>query len=106
MGLFDFFKKKNKDENQEYGYSVKEDPVYAREDPIYAKEDPLYVEEIKHVMCGPWHQYDILLNLRGYGWSQMLEWADYVAGADFERVEELTAQDGEGKHRGSAAAYV
>ena len=110
MGLFDFFKKKNKDENREYGNSVKEDPVYAKEasfyakedsvyakeDSLYAKKDPLYVNEIKHVMCGAWHQYDVLLNLRGYGWSQMLEWADYVAGADLERVEELTAQDGQG----------
>ena len=53
-------------------------------------EKQSFVQEIKHTNLGTWHQYDVLLDARGYGWETMKEWADYAIGADLENVSEVT----------------
>ena len=70
MGLFDLFKKK------ETGGSGK-----------------TYIDSVRHIECGPWHQYDILLTTTIYGWEYMLGWADYVAGIDMRPVDRVTVAD-------------
>ena len=46
-GLFDIFKKK-------------------------AKEDKTYIHAASHAACGPWHQYDVLLNIPIYGYIALI----------------------------------
>lgn len=46
---------------------------------------------MKHISAGPWHQYDVLLAARGYGWDMMKDWADYMAEADLEHISQVTA---------------
>lgn len=46
---------------------------------------------MKHIAAGSWHQYDVLLAARGYGWDMMKDWADYMAEADLEFISEVTA---------------
>ena len=70
MGLLDLFKKKN-------GKAANE----------------TYIDTVRHIECGPWHQYDILLTTTIYGWEYMLGWADYVAGADMRPVDRVTVAD-------------
>lgn len=52
--------------------------------------DVTFIRDIKHIPAGPWHQYDILLAARGYGWEQMLDWADYMAQADLDHITQVT----------------
>lgn len=67
MGLFDLFKNKEK----------KEAP---------AKEENIsYIREIEHIV-GPWHQYDIILAARGYGWEYILDSAEYMIKADLMNI--------------------
>ncbi|MBQ4473020.1 MAG: hypothetical protein II930_01865 [Lachnospiraceae bacterium] len=54
-------------------------------------DDLTYIQDMNHLVQGPWHQYDILLAARGYGWEMMLDWADYMAGADLEQISQVTA---------------
>ena len=65
MGLFDIFKKK-------------------------AKEDKTYIHAVSHAACGPWHQYDVLLNIPIYGWEYMLNWADYMVSSDMKQIDQVT----------------
>ncbi|MBE7050059.1 MAG: hypothetical protein E7394_04730 [Ruminococcaceae bacterium] len=63
--------------------------VYGARSKRAQKNVPI-IESIEHTHIGPWHQYDILLSIVGYGWDDMIEWADYVAGADLENVTQVT----------------
>ena len=54
-------------------------------------DDITYIRDIKHIQSGVWHQYDVLLAARGYGWNTMIGWADYMAALDLEGVSEVTA---------------
>ena len=38
--------------------------------------DLTYIKDMKHSQSGPWHQYDVLIDARGYGWNTMIGWAD------------------------------
>lgn len=53
-------------------------------------DDITFIREMKHIPVGPWHQYDVLLAARGYGWDMMKDWADYMAEADLEHISQVT----------------
>ena len=53
-------------------------------------DDLTYIKDMKHMQNGPWHQYDILIDARGYGWSTMIDWAEYVRTADINDVQQVT----------------
>ncbi len=53
-------------------------------------DNKTFVKAINHVQSGHWHQYDVLLDARIYGWDFMKEWADYVINADLENISEVT----------------
>lgn len=55
----------------------------------YELDDLTYIQEMKHVPAGVWHQYDVLLAARGYGWETMVSWAAYMSKADLNCVSEL-----------------
>lgn len=87
MALFDFFKKKTPAASRPATA-----PAAPRTDAAGEYLDDItFIQEIKHIPAGPWHQYDVLLAARGYGWEMMLGWADYMAGADLEHISEVTA---------------
>lgn len=71
MGFFDFLKKK--DVNN--GYEI---------------EDDSFIAELHHISKGPWHQYDVTIGARGYGWEGMLGWANYMASADLEHISKVS----------------
>ena len=56
-------------------------------------QDTPFVKDMRHFVNGPWHQYDILIDARIYGWNHMVEWADYVAKADISKLDEVTVGD-------------
>ena len=45
--------------------------------------DISYIEQIKKTEVGKWHQYDVLLAARGYGWDMMI---DCMGKADDEPI--------------------
>lgn len=53
-------------------------------------DDITFIREIKHTTAGPWHQYDVLLAARGYGWDMMKDWADYMSDVDLEHISQVT----------------
>lgn len=52
--------------------------------------DITFIKDMKHTMVGAWHQYDVLLAARGYGWDMMKEWADYMATSDLGNISQVT----------------
>ena len=52
-------------------------------------DDVTYIREMKHTAADPWHQYDVLLEARGYGWDMMKDWADYMIGTDLQAVSQV-----------------
>ncbi|MBO7450342.1 MAG: hypothetical protein J6U54_08210 [Clostridiales bacterium] len=53
-------------------------------------DDLTFIKAMKHIK-GPWHQYEILIDARIYGWDHMIDWAEYMAGADIDPVDQVTA---------------
>lgn len=53
-------------------------------------DDITFIKDIKHFDSFPWHQFDILLDARIYGWDMMVSWADYMCEADLEGVSQVT----------------
>ena len=76
MGLFDIFKKK-----------APAQAVVSEEEYL---DDITFIRDMKHIPAGPWHQYDVLLAARGYGWDMMKAWADYMSEADLEHISQVT----------------
>ena len=89
MGLFDIFKKKAITEQTS---SKPESSTVKTSEPNPTEyiDDITFIQEMKHIQTGPWHQYDVLLAARGYGWENMIEWADYMASADLENISQVT----------------
>ena len=85
MGLFDFFKKKG---NVKPSKEQTNDIDAVKTDEFI--DDITFIRAMKHTPSGPWHQYDILLAARGYGWENMIEWADYMSEADLNNISEVT----------------
>ena len=84
MGLFDIFKKKAPVAPNRSVTKAAELPTSEYLDDI------TFICEIKHITSGPWHQYDVLLAARGYGWDMMKDWADYMSDADLEHISQVT----------------
>lgn len=53
-------------------------------------DDVTFIKQINHVKLGKWHQYDVILAARKYGWQTMISWSDYMAQADIENISEVT----------------
>lgn len=111
MGIFSFLKKKSvattstepvkrgdfasasssvQKNEQSVGGNMNEEQMSNIPVPEEFLKDITFIREMRHSTADPWHQYDILLAARGYGWNMMIEWADYMAGADLERISEVT----------------
>ena len=84
MGLFDVFKEKAPATSNT---SVSNTAKISKEEYI---DDITFIRDMKHIPAGPWHQYDVLLAARGYGWDMMKDWADYMAHADLEHISQVT----------------
>ena len=60
-------------------------------------DDISYIEDIHHYSgkmgLVVWHQYDVLLATRPYGWDAMVKYVAYLAQADIKKVETLTTSD-------------
>ena len=84
MGIFDIFKKKTPVAPNHSITKAAEIPTSEYLDDI------TFIREIKHIPAGPWHQYDVLLAARGYGWDMMKDWADYMSDADLEHISQVT----------------
>lgn len=84
MGLFDIFKKKSpvvQTQSASKTLNVSEAEYL---------DDISFIREIKHIPAEPWHQYDVLLVARSYGWDTMKDWADYMSDADLEHISQVT----------------
>ena len=51
------------------------------------------VQDIRHSNRGVWHQYDVLLATRGYGWTDMVDWAEYFRSTDLYRFSTLVTTE-------------
>ncbi len=94
MGLFDIFKKKKAAPQKESASSAPTTPKTVTTHPEAATDeyidDITFIREMRHIAADPWHQYDVLIAARGYGWDMMKNWADYMATADLEHISEVT----------------
>lgn len=84
MALFDLFKKDKAkkemhDTQKVYDFSADE-----------YLDDITLIKDLKHIHSVPWHQYDAFLAAEGYGWDQMIDWADYMAASDLEHITQVT----------------
>ena len=84
MALFDLFRKKNTGKETRNPQEVASLPTDEYLD------DMTFIRDIKHIQAGSWHQYDVLLAARGYGWDMMIDWADYMSVSDLEHISQVT----------------
>lgn len=56
-------------------------------------DDVTFIKSISHSMSGVWHQYDVLLASRGYGWDMMIDWAEYMNTSDLQGVSQVAVSD-------------
>ena len=84
MALFDLFRKKNTGKETRNLQEVASLPADEYLD------DMTFIRDIKHIQAGSWHQYDVLLAARGYGWDIMIDWADYMSVSDLEHISQVT----------------
>lgn len=84
MALFDLFRKKNTGKETRNPQEVASLPTDEYLD------DMTFIRDIKHIQAGSWHQYDVLLAARGYGWDIMIDWADYMSVSDLEHISQVT----------------
>ena len=70
-------------------------PASIPEEPFRPEEldDITFIRATRSLMCGPWHQYDVLLAARGYGWDTAVDWAAYMAGADLRHIGTVSVSD-------------
>lgn len=85
MSLFDFFKKKTVFNIDKHQLNVDQNNQIKN-----CLNDISFIQDIKHISQGPWHQYDILLAAKEYGWDFILEWADYMASDDLYQIQQVT----------------
>ena len=103
MGLFDRFKKKKTETasaaqksaehkpNTDVSASAKTaSPAKPESLPGEMIDDISYIREMKHTRCGVWHQYDVLLAARIYGWDTIIYLASYLKDSDLEHISEVT----------------
>ena len=69
MGFFDAFKKKSSQSKEE--------------------------GTIKHFKCGPWEQYDVLMNVN-FSWQMIVDLANYMASTDISNIEQVSLSELDG----------
>lgn len=53
-------------------------------------DDITFIKDVRRFDLKGWQQYDILLDAQGYGWADMIKWADYMTEADLKNISEVT----------------
>ena len=86
MGLFDFLKRKKLQPTPQPQPAPP--PIIIFEEEYI--DDITYIYEMRHIPGEQWQQYDVLLAASGYGWDMMKAWADYMAEADLQHIDEVT----------------
>jgi len=75
------------------GKSLAREGAPAQSGPAAFPREPLddmtYIQELKHSVAGPWHQWDVLLAARPYGWKTMLEWADALTPVEIKDLDQV-----------------
>ena len=99
MGLFDIFRKKTPAASNQTITKAAELPTSEYLDDI------TFIREIRHISADPWHQYDVLLAARGYGWDNMKFWADYMSEADLDHISQVTTGSLGGQEKDITASY-
>ena len=56
----------------------------------YEIDDMSYIAEMEHTKCGAWERYDFEIAARGYGWDDMIDWADYMTSADLDNISKVS----------------
>lgn len=70
-------------------------------------DDVTFIREMTHLRVGGWHQYDVLLAARGYGWDMMKIWADYMAEADLQQISQVAVSSlGAKGEKDITASYI
>ena len=64
------------------------------------------IRDWNHFSQGAWHQYDVLLAARGYGWDAMLDWADYMAAADLSQISQVITSAPDAPDRDVTSSYL
>ena len=98
--MFNFFKKGKKGETSQPTEDKlpkeSKEPVSAQgneaENGEEIIDDISYIQEMQHIR-GTWHQYDVLLAARGYGWDTIVEWAAYMEEADIDDISTMTVAE-------------
>ena len=57
-------------------------------------DDPSYIREMVHKQSGEWHIYYVQLVTSGYGWENIVRWADYMASSDLLISTLVTGTEG------------
>ncbi len=53
-------------------------------------DDLSYIKKMYHQQNGPWHRYSILIDARPAAWITIIDWADYMAEADLDKITTVT----------------
>ena len=69
-------------------------------------DDITFIQDLKHTVSGQWHQYDVLLAARGYGWDFMIRWADYMASADISHISEVVVGNLGGRNENITESFL
>ena len=56
----------------------------------YDIDDISYIAEMKHTMNGIWHRYDVDIAAMGYGWDDILDWANYMVKVDLDNISKVS----------------
>lgn len=67
--------------------------------------DMTYILDMRHVANQPWHQYDVLLAVGGYGWDYMIAQEDYIASADLSDISQVTTSVAMGDDEDITASF-
>lgn len=83
MGIFNFFRtKKSSVSNKQTSLN--------NSNSHNELDDKSFIKELKHFSDGTWHQYDILLDARPYGWDYMIDSAEYMNQIALENIGTVT----------------
>ena len=56
----------------------------------YEIDDLSYIAEMEHIINGVWHRYEVEIAASGYGWDDILDWADYIVSVDLDNISKAT----------------
>lgn len=84
MSIFLKFKKKRKENLSGKATKPQSNSQITAVPEEYELDDISYIRALGHTTAGPWQQYDVLLDARGYGWEDMKSWAEYMSKNDLD----------------------